>query len=291
MASQAQQSGSVVDPGLLHADVSAEGGQRAVAGLVGDGAVGGAAQVGVRDEPGPETVGGVVGGVQAGAGDGGLDEGVDRAGVEGSCAGAVVLADAAKDGAVDDARKGQPLLQGGDGAAVAVGGPGEDDKFGSLAGLVGLGPKQGQDKPVDVVVDIVDGSRAASSLRRRAATKPTSSRARSRVPARSGSGERPLVFQVLVTGQASSTSNNSGGMRGCGLLGGVSLCLTSSCDRQAGRDSGRTWPVGSLVAQHGEQDIDTTAGQADQGSVVTAAVGPFAVVVGATVRVRQRGER
>jgi hypothetical protein len=61
--------------------------------------------------------------------------------------------------------------------------------------------------------------RAASSLRRRAATNPTSSRARS--PARPGLGSsgRPGVRQVLVVGQASRTSNSSGEKGGRPLPG------------------------------------------------------------------------
>lgn len=46
------QRGGVVFPGLLHADVGADGGQGSVSGLVGDGAVTGAAGVGAGDETG-----------------------------------------------------------------------------------------------------------------------------------------------------------------------------------------------------------------------------------------------
>ncbi len=63
--------------------------------------------------------------------------------------------------------------------------------------------------------------RPASSLRRSAPTNPTSRSARSRAPARSGSGGRPLVFQVLVTGQASRMSNSSGGINGRAWSGGA----------------------------------------------------------------------
>ena len=61
--------GGVVGPCLLDADIGAESDQRAVARLVGDGAVAGSAQVGVGDEPGAHAVRAVRGGVQAGSGD------------------------------------------------------------------------------------------------------------------------------------------------------------------------------------------------------------------------------
>jgi hypothetical protein len=48
--------------------------------------------------------------------------------------------------------------------------------------------------------------------------------------------------------------------------------------------------VGLAVAEHGEQDVDTAAGQADQGSVVPLALSSLPVVVGAAGRIGQTGE-
>jgi hypothetical protein len=48
-------------------------------------------------------------------------------------------------------------------------------------------------------------------------------------------------------------------------LGGVSLWSSSSGDSQSGRDSGRTWSVAGLVAEHGGEYVDASTGQADQG--------------------------
>ena len=53
---ETQGGGGVVDPCLLDTDVAAKAGQRAVACLVGDGAVAGSTQVGVGDEPGAQAV-------------------------------------------------------------------------------------------------------------------------------------------------------------------------------------------------------------------------------------------
>jgi hypothetical protein len=50
-------------------------------------------------------------------------------------------------------------------------------------------------------------------------------------------------------------------------------------------------PVGLLVAEHGEQDVEASAGEADEGGVVAFAAGSFAVVVGAADRVGEAGER
>ena len=49
--------------------------------------------------------------------------------------------------------------------------------------------------------------------------------------------------------------------------------------------------VGHLVAEHGEQDVDAAAGEADEGGVVAFALGAFAVVVGAADWIGQRRER
>lgn len=48
--------------------------------------------------------------------------------------------------------------------------------------------------------------------------------------------------------------------------------------------------VGLAVAEHGEDDVDASAGEADQGGVVTLVLGSFAVVVGAAGRVGETGE-
>jgi hypothetical protein len=44
------------------------------------------------------------------------------------------------------------------------------------------------------------------------------------------------------------------------------------------------------VAEHGVDDVDAVAGEADQGGVVSFALGAFAVVVGAAGRVGETGE-
>lgn len=119
-----ERGGGVVRPGLLHAHVAAEGGQAAVAGLVGDGASAGAAQVGVGDEAGAQAVRAAGRGVQAGAGDGLLHEAVDGLGVQVTGAGLVALADRAQQRAVGDAGELLPALQGQHGAAVGVAGGG-----------------------------------------------------------------------------------------------------------------------------------------------------------------------
>src|SRR6476620_3868092 len=133
---QPQRGGGVVGPGVVDADVAAEGGQGAVPGLVGDGAVAGAAEVGVGDEAGAQAVRAVRGGVQAGPGDGLLDQVVDRFGVQRPGQGPVALADRPEHRAILNAGGGQPGGEGGDRAAGGVVGPGEDDEFGLLAGLV-----------------------------------------------------------------------------------------------------------------------------------------------------------
>jgi hypothetical protein len=56
---QAEHGGGVVGPRFVDPDVRAHGGDAAVAGLVRDGAVGGAAQVGISDEPRTQGVGAV----------------------------------------------------------------------------------------------------------------------------------------------------------------------------------------------------------------------------------------
>src|SRR5450759_3985659 len=75
---QPELGGGIVGPGGMDTDVAAKGGEAAVPGLVGDGPVGGAAQVGVGDEAGPQAVRAVRGGVNPGPGDRGLHQGVDR---------------------------------------------------------------------------------------------------------------------------------------------------------------------------------------------------------------------
>lgn len=71
--------------------------------------------------------------------------------------------------------------------------------------------------------------------------------------------------------------------------GGVSMSLSSG---------GGVWVVGwgvrrlvgLVVAEHGEQDVDSSSGQADQGGVVSFTGGAFAVVVGAAGWVFQAAE-
>jgi len=50
-------------------------------------------------------------------------------------------------------------------------------------------------------------------------------------------------------------------------------------------------PVEGLVAEHGEQDVATVAGQADQRGVVVLSLVAFALVVGPAGGVGQGGER
>ena len=53
---------------------------------------------------------------------------------------------------------------------------------------------------------------------------------------------------------------------------GVSLCFSSSCEGL------RRWvggPVGLPVSEHGEQDVDSAPGEADECGVVFLAVGSF----------------
>ena len=86
-------------------------------------------------------------------------------------------------------------------------------------------------------------------------------------------------------------------------------CFELACKRDAGgvprllsrRRSGRDeaagcfafgWcEVGLLVAEHGQDDVAATAGQAHDGGVVLLAFGAFAVVEGPGLWVAQGGER
>jgi len=110
--------------------------------------------VGVGDEAGAQAVGAVAGRVEAGAADGGLDQGVDRFG---------------------DCRPGggRRVRCGRRAGWFSTGGRATTSPFGCSAR-----------SPT---------CRAANSLRRNAATNPTSSNARSRIPARSGSTVRVLT--------------------------------------------------------------------------------------------------
>jgi hypothetical protein len=86
---------------------------------------------------------------------------------------------------------------------LAMRAQGEDGEFGSFAGLDGLGAGDGEDQAVGLFGDLGDGEGGVSE-RRRAATKPTRGSARSRRPARSGSGGRLPVFHVSAWRRASS---------------------------------------------------------------------------------------
>lgn len=71
--------------------------------------------------------------------------------------------------------------------------------------------------------------------------------------------------------------------------GGVSLCFSSSCEGLWRRVGG---PVGLAVSEHGEQDIDSAPGEADECGVVFLALGSFPVVVGPADGIgSERGER
>lgn len=72
-------------------------------------------------------------------------------------------------------------------------------------------------------------------------------------------------------------------------MGGFPVSLSSGQDHLAARGRG-PWTVGLAVAEHGEQDVDASAGQADQGSVVSSSFNALAVVVGAAGGVAQRRE-
>jgi len=67
------------------------------------------------------------------------------------------------------------------------------------------------------------------------------------------------------------------------------MILSSRCGALFGFGDGRGL-VGLAVSEHGEEDVDAAAGQADDGSVVAFAFGAFAVVVGAAGRVFETGE-
>jgi hypothetical protein len=88
--------GRVVLPRGLHPHVLAEGGQRAVPGLVRDRAIGRPAQVREGDEPGPQRVRGERAALQPGPRDRGLDQVVDQLGVQGAAQGSVTPADLAE---------------------------------------------------------------------------------------------------------------------------------------------------------------------------------------------------
>lgn len=138
--SQPELGGGVVGPGFVDAYVAADGGQGSVAGLVGDGAVGGSAEVGVGDESGAQAVGAVgVGVVEVCCGDGALDEGVDRSGVQAAVEDSVAFGHGPEYESGVDGSCGRPHLQGGDGGAGRVGVPARQrDEFAVVAGLVCL---------------------------------------------------------------------------------------------------------------------------------------------------------
>ena len=104
-------------------------------------------------------------------------------------------------------------------------------------------------------------SRADSSLRRRAPTKPVRSRARSRRPARFGSGGRPRVFQCLTVGHRSRTPHSSGGIKGVDCSGGAECrrripfqkAMTRAVSVGSGRSAAR-WAnlIADSLAEHKE---------------------------------------
>ena len=105
-----------------------------MSGLVGDGAVGGAAEVGVGDEPGAEAVGGVAGvGSMPARATACLDEGVDDSGVSRRARARLLLLTGRNSGPSVMPARLEPVLEGGDGAAVGVAGAGEDDELGVVA--------------------------------------------------------------------------------------------------------------------------------------------------------------
>lgn len=72
-------------------------------------------------------------------------------------------------------------------------------------------------------------------------------------------------------------------------LGGVSMDLSSGGGARSG--CRRDWLlVGLAVGEHGVDDVDAAAGEADQYGVVSLALSAFAVVVGAAGRVGEAGE-
>jgi hypothetical protein len=71
-------------------------------------------------------------------------------------------------------------------------------------------------------------ARATSSERRNAPTNPTSNRARSRAPARSGSGPRPRVFQVRVGRTAVEDMEKLGGHERGRLFGWGTMFTTDA---------------------------------------------------------------
>src|SRR5688572_2218245 len=64
----------------------------------------------------------------------------------------------------------------------------------------------------------------------------------------------------------------------------VPLWLSSSCSRSG-------WLVEGAVSEHGEEDVDTTSGECDEGCHVVFPFAAFAVVVGTGLGLGQRGER
>src|SRR3954451_11201230 len=72
---------------------------------------------------------------------------------------------------------------------------------------------------------------------------------------------------------------------------GVPLCPSSSLSWSCDGCFRDAWFVESAVAEHGEQNADAVAGEAEEGLGVSLAPGPAFVVVGAGGRVVQGGER
>ena len=82
------------------------------------------------------------------------------------------------------------------------------------------------------------------------------------------------TWPVIVRGAAIATARGAKRKVNQSPWGGVPLCLSSS----------EAWGSGFVegaVAEHGEQDADAVAGEAEEGLGVGLAAGPASVVVGA----------
>ena len=201
-------------------DVLAQRRHGAVPGLVGDRPVARPPQVGVGDKAGPQRVRRVGEGVDAGALDGSLYQVVDGLGAEAAGDGPVAGGNGPEDGAGADAASSAQLRSARTGQRAGLGPMGRTTSSGSVPSWLVLERGMVTTRPWGWSFTS-SKSRATSSDRRSAPTNPTSNRALSRAPARSGSGGRPGVAQVLVSGQASRTSRSSGGMRGAACSAGA----------------------------------------------------------------------
>lgn len=124
--------------------------------MVGDGVVGGAAQVRVGDEAGAEAVGAVAACFDAGAVNGVAYQRVHRFGMESAVQGVVAFGDGSEDGSGGDVGGVEPGAQGGDGATHWIDAVGDDDQFWLCTSLIRLGPADGGDQAAGVLVEVVD---------------------------------------------------------------------------------------------------------------------------------------